>query len=46
MVDPLVALLLGSHVRVRHILAHLTKLVVIKTENKLTRLIVIKVMDK
>ena len=46
MVDPLVALLLGSHVGVRHILSHLTKLVVIKTENKLTKLTVIKVMDK
>ena len=42
MVDPLVALLFGSHVGVRHILSHLTKLVVIKTEDKLTRLIVIK----
>ena len=42
MVDPLVALLLGSHVGVRHVLSHLTKMVVIKMEDKLTRLIMIK----
>ena len=49
MVDTLVALLLGSHVGVRHILSHLTKLVVIKTEDKLTKLtwlVVINVLTK